>query len=67
MYMTVPIALWGWIPLTLVLFWFYHARKAILISLFGAWMFLPIFVLRYAGMQQVDSDMFWLRSWDNGI
>lgn len=37
-----PIALIGWIPFILAVFCFYRPRTAVLISLFGAWMFLPM-------------------------
>jgi hypothetical protein len=38
----VPIALFGWIPATLLLFLFLPPRRAVLVSMLGAWMFLPM-------------------------
>lgn len=38
----VPIMLIGWIPLVLGVFAFCRPRTAVLVSLFGAWLFLPM-------------------------
>ncbi len=38
----VPIATFGWIPLVLAVFCFFKPRTAVLFSLFGAWLFLPM-------------------------
>ncbi len=38
----VPIALLGWFPVTLVIFSLLPAQRAILLSLIGGWLFLPI-------------------------
>lgn len=38
----VPIALFGWFPVTLLIFSLLPARRAILVSFIGGWLFLPI-------------------------
>src|ERR1700727_2588886 len=38
----VPIAMFGWIPVALALFWFLPIRRAALVGMLFAWMFLPI-------------------------
>jgi hypothetical protein len=38
----VPIAMFGWIPAAVALFWFLPARRAVLVGILAAWMFLPI-------------------------
>src|SRR5215207_3349177 len=38
----VPIALFGWVPAALTLFWFLPTRRAVLVAMLFAWMFLPI-------------------------
>jgi hypothetical protein len=38
----VPIALFGWIPVALALFRFLPTRRAVLVAMLFAWMFLPI-------------------------
>ncbi len=42
MNLTVPIAMFGWIPLVLALFWFLRPRRAVLAGFLIGWMFLPI-------------------------
>lgn len=39
----VHAALLGWIPFVFVLFAFLPARTAVLVAVFGAWMFLPVY------------------------
>ncbi|MCC7147540.1 MAG: hypothetical protein IT443_13955 [Phycisphaeraceae bacterium] len=41
MSITVPIALFGWIPLVIALFAFLPARRAAIVSFIAGWMFLP--------------------------
>ncbi|HUQ72083.1 MAG TPA: hypothetical protein VM165_21320 [Planctomycetaceae bacterium] len=38
----VPIALFGWVPAALAVFWFLPTRRAVLVAMLFAWMFLPI-------------------------
>jgi hypothetical protein len=38
----VPITLYGWIPVTVILFAIFPPRRAVLISFIGAWLFLPM-------------------------
>ena len=37
----IPIVMWGWIPFSLILFVFLPARRAVLITMIGGWLFLP--------------------------
>ncbi|MBI1367302.1 MAG: O-antigen ligase domain-containing protein [Planctomycetes bacterium] len=47
---SVSIALYGWLPLTLVLFQFFTPRRAVLISMIGGWLFLPIAGFHFEGL-----------------
>ncbi len=38
----VPVALFGWIPLILVLFLLLTPRRAVIVAFIGAWLFLPM-------------------------
>ena len=42
MNVSVPIMIFGWVPLTLALFCFLRPRNAILVSLILGWLFLPV-------------------------
>lgn len=42
MNLTVPIAMFGWLPVVLLLFWLLPARRAVTVSFLLAWLFLPI-------------------------
>lgn len=50
----VPIALFGWLPITLALFALFRGRTALLLSMFGAWMFLPMMAYDLRGIPQID-------------
>lgn len=41
MYWVAQLALWGWVPVVLVLFMIFPPRRAVVISLIGSWLFLP--------------------------
>jgi hypothetical protein len=47
---TVPLMMWGWIPLTWKLFCKLPHHRATIISLILAWMFLPEFAYRFPGL-----------------
>src|SRR6478672_9790926 len=50
MYLTVPIALFGWIPLILVLFLTLPARRAVFAAYLIGWMFLPMASFKVSGI-----------------
>lgn len=50
----VPIAIFGWIPVVLVLFTQMRARRAVIVSFLGAWLFLPIAGYNLPGLPPVD-------------
>jgi len=55
MTLMVPIALFGWIPVTLLLFLLLPPRRAVLISMLGAWMFLPMAAgYKFGGLPVID-------------
>lgn len=55
MTLMVPIALFGWLPVSLVLFLLLPVRRAVLTSMLAGWMFLPIAGFKLAeGIPSVD-------------
>lgn len=50
----VPLVMLGWIPFVIYLFSRYPARRAIVISFVGAWLFLPQAVLPLPGVPDYD-------------
>jgi len=50
----VPLVMFGWIPFVIYLFSRYPARRAIVISFVGAWLFLPQAVLPLPGIPDYD-------------
>jgi len=53
--LTVPIAMFGWLPVVLLLFWLLPARRAVTVSFLLAWLFLPIASFKLAeGIPQYD-------------
>ena len=46
----VPIAMFGWVPLTLLLFTVLPARRAVLVSFIGGWLLLPVASYSFAGL-----------------
>ena len=52
MSVTVPIALFGWIPLILVLFTILPARRAVFAAYLIAWMFLPMAGFKLPGIPE---------------
>lgn len=50
----VPLVMFGWIPVVIYLFSRYPARRAIVISFVGAWLFLPQAVLPLPGLPDYD-------------
>ena len=50
----VPLVMFGWIPIVIYLFSRYPARRAIVISFVGAWLFLPQAVLPLPGLPDYD-------------
>lgn len=46
----VPIALFGWIPVVLGIYTFFPSRTALLISIIGGWLFLPIAGYEFPGI-----------------
>lgn len=52
MSVTVPIALFGWIPLILVLFAALQPRRAVLAAYLIGWMFLPMASFKIAGIPE---------------
>lgn len=51
---TVPLAMFGWIPLVLVLFRVLPPRRAVMAAFFAAWMFLPNYTYSFPGMPDYD-------------
>jgi len=49
----VPIALYGWIAVVLVLFSVLPARRAVIVSFIGAWLFLPQAQIPFDGLPDV--------------
>jgi hypothetical protein len=49
----VPITLFGWIPLVLIMFIAMPPRRAVLVSFFTAWMFLPVAGFRFEGLPEI--------------
>jgi hypothetical protein len=47
---TVPVMMWGWIPLTLKFFERLPHHRATIVSLILAWMFLPEYAYRFPGL-----------------
>ncbi len=47
---TVPLMMWGWIPLTWKLFCKLPHERATIVSIILAWMFLPEFAYRFPGL-----------------
>lgn len=52
MLVTVPIALFGWIPLILVLFATLRPRRAVLAAFLIGWMFLPMATFKISGFPE---------------
>ncbi|MBV8487075.1 MAG: bacterial transcriptional activator domain-containing protein [Planctomycetaceae bacterium] len=50
----IPIALLGWIPLTVGLFLVLPARRAAVVSIIGAWLLLPPAILQMSGLPDYD-------------
>ena len=48
----VPIMMFGWLPLTLVLFAVLRPRRAATIALFGGWLFLPVATFEFHGLPE---------------
>ena len=46
----VPIALFGWVPFTLLLFSVLPARRAVLAAFIGGWLLLPVASYSFAGL-----------------
>jgi hypothetical protein len=46
----VPVAMLGWIPFVLALFWFLPARRAVVAGFVLGWLFLPIVSYRIEGL-----------------
>lgn len=46
----VTVALFGWIPLVLVLFMLLPARRAVIVATLGAWLFLPMWGFKLPGI-----------------
>ncbi len=46
----VPVALFGWIPLILLLFLLLPPRRAVIVAFIGAWLFLPMAGYSIAGL-----------------
>jgi hypothetical protein len=52
--LVVPLVMFAWIPIVIYLFSRYPARRAIVISFVGAWLFLPQAVLPVPGLPDYD-------------
>jgi len=50
----VPLTLFGWVPLGLAVFGFCRARTAVLVAMFGAWLFLPMAGYDLPGLPNYD-------------
>ncbi len=48
----VPIALFGWIPASVFFFFLMPARRALLVSILGGWMFLPVITYDLPGIPE---------------
>ena len=53
-FLTAKLALYGWIPLTLVLFTVLRPRHAIIVAYIGAWLFLPMDQLKFKGVPDLS-------------
>src|SRR5215216_1242841 len=53
-FLTAKRALYGWIPLTLVLFTVLRPRHAIIVAYIGAWLFLPMDQLKFKGIPDLS-------------
>jgi len=54
MSITVPIALFGWIPLVLGLFWLLPPRRAVVTAFLIGWLFLPMAGYKLEGLPSYD-------------
>lgn len=50
----VPLALYGWIPITLLVFAAMPARKALLLTMLAGWLLLPVARLKLPGLPDID-------------
>ncbi len=57
MTLLVPLVLFGWMPTVLALFAVLSARRAVLVGLIGAWLFLPMASFPISGLPDYDKVM----------
>lgn len=54
---TVPLALFGWVPLCILLFAWLPARRAVAVGITGAWLFLPMAAYPMGSLPDWDKAM----------
>lgn len=50
----IPVALFGWLPFVVLLFWFLPPRRAILAAFVLGWLFLPSTTIRFKGVPDLS-------------
>jgi len=50
MSMLVPIVMFGWIPVVLLLFWQLPPRRAVIVAFVAGWLFLPVVAYKLKGL-----------------
>jgi len=53
----VPLAIFGWIPVTLMLFALLPPRRAAVVALVGGWLFLPVAGFKVSGIPAYDKSV----------
>lgn len=51
---TIQLALWGWVPFGALMFALMRPRWAVMVCIFGAWMFLPMYTIEISSFPNYD-------------
>ena len=52
----VPMMLFGWVPLSILFFWILKPHHAVLVSILGGWLFLPMAAYNLPGIPEYGKD-----------